>query len=282
MKLGLVYLIFSVITTLILDSEAWCNRSCGDQKLRFPFGFSAGCEIRLNCTANGSILAADFPVQRVLNETFLVSLPAECGRPVEALRRLFTGNFAPTSHNAILLRDCVKQSSGCFIPTTMVQTHFQMLDCDDKNDTVSCYSEQDNMTSFIDYRNLTGSGCRSLFSAISMEAFGNSSSMVSLDVQIVRMGWWLRGECRCSKHATCLPVSPPFERDSPAYRCLCSEGFAGDGFLDGLGCRKGRILIVALLSFFFLNLFFTLIMLHLTNQFVFAFTLGVNMTNYWR
>ncbi|KAL7117179.1 hypothetical protein ACP275_03G056600 [Erythranthe tilingii] len=249
MKPKLLNLFFSVITTILLrcttPAESLCNHSCGGRTLPFPFGFSGGCQIQFNCTSNGTILAADFPVQSVADGgTFLVNLPAMCGRPVEALRRLFAANFAPTAHNAILLRDCANQSTGCFIPTTMVQTHFELLECaggggGDRNASVSCYSEQDNTTSFIDYRNLTRSGCRTLFSAISMESFANTSS-VSLDMQIVRLGWWLHGKCRCSENAKCVHVSPPSGRNHPAaaYRCECLDGFAGDGFLDGMGCRK--------------------------------------------
>lgn len=237
---------FIIFIILIIQlpclSSASCDHTCGGRKLPFPFGFSAGCGIHLNCSSAGTILAGDFPVQSVNAATILVNLPPTCGRPVEALRRLFTASFAPTSHNAILLHDCRNSSSGCLIPTTMVQTHFEQLDCAGAgNATISCYSEPDNATSFIDYRNLTRSGCSSLFSAISMEAYGNSSS-VSLDVQIVRVGWWLRGGCRCSRNAKCVAVSPPPLDDggpTAAYRCECLDGFTGDGFLDGEGCRKG-------------------------------------------
>ncbi|KAL3634885.1 hypothetical protein CASFOL_021939 [Castilleja foliolosa] len=113
------------------SSAAWCNHTCGDQSLHFPFGFSAGCQIQLNCSSAGVILAADLPVQSVDRSTILVSLPAMCGRPVAALHRLLTNNFAPTSHNAILLRDCKPShnTTNCFIPQTMVRRHFELLDC---------------------------------------------------------------------------------------------------------------------------------------------------------
>ncbi|KAG6400989.1 hypothetical protein SASPL_137834 [Salvia splendens] len=236
----IILILIHTILTTAHSSAALCNHTCGRRKLPFPFGFSAACQIQLNCSANGAILAAGFPIQSVNAETILVNLPAVCGRPVEALRRLFTANLAPTSHNAVLLHDCRNQSSGCLIPTTMVQTHFERLDCGAGNATVSCYSEPDgNTTSFIDYGKLARSGCRSLFSAISMEAYSNSSS-VSLDVQVVRVGWWLRGGCRCSRNARCVRVSPPplGGGETTAYRCECFEGFNGDGFLDGVGCRK--------------------------------------------
>ncbi|KAL6493138.1 hypothetical protein OROGR_032897 [Orobanche gracilis] len=232
------FIFFAVIIPCWTKSAAWCNHTCGDQTLPFPFGFSAGCQIRLDCDSNGTILASGFPVQSITGGKISVNLPAMCTRPVEALGRLFTDNFAPTSQNGILLKGCRNQSTDCFIPKTMVQAHFQLLDCDDGNSSMSCYSETHNRTSFIDYGKLTRSGCRFLFSAISTESFANSSS-VSLDVQMMSMEWWLRGGCRCSDNAKCLPVSTlPVEGNPVAYRCECLEGFTGDGFLDGFGCHK--------------------------------------------
>ncbi|KAK4490352.1 hypothetical protein RD792_001028 [Penstemon davidsonii] len=236
------FLNFILFITFIVPcstASSRCNQTCGGYNLPFPFGFSSGCHIQLNCTTNGTITASDFPVQAVTEDTILINLPAMCGRPVAALRRLFTTNYAPTSHNGILLHNCTNSNSSCFIPTTMVQTNFEMRECNSGNDSVSCYSEtRSNGTGFLDYQNLIRtSGCRFLFSGISMESFGNSSS-VSLDVQIVRMGWWVQGQCRCSENARCVNVSTPIDGNPAAYRCQCVEGFHGDGFRDGFGCRR--------------------------------------------
>lgn len=248
MKLDYHTSIFFLVITihLLSTSAASCNRSCGNHHLQFPFGFSPGCQIQLNCTPDGTInLASHFPVHSVTLDTISVSLPAACNRPVAALRPLFASNFAPSSRNAILLQNCGNESSDCFIPTKMVETHFELLHCDAARHnatTVSCYSETDNRTSFIDYDNLKRSSCGTVFSAISMGS--------SLDVQIVRLGWWIYGECRCSNNANCVRVSPPVHGKTPAYRCECVEGFAGDGFLHGLGCRKGTKFFILLYFFF--------------------------------
>ncbi|KAL6982816.1 non-specific serine,threonine protein kinase [Sarracenia purpurea var. burkii] len=215
-----------------------CNRSCGvgpAKHLQFPFGFSSGCPIRLNCTSNGTVVIGEFPVQTVTSDGILVSVPSKCGRPIQTLDRLFSHNYAPTSHNGILLENCSSPISGCLIPYTTVKTRFELLNCGTSN-KISCYSEQNKENEFIDYQNLTRSGCRSLFSAISVDSIGNSSAVI-LDVQVVKLGWWLDGDCLCSANANCTEVSSPIT-GRQGYRCRCLEGFVGDGFRAGLGCRR--------------------------------------------
>ncbi|KAL2459108.1 Wall-associated receptor kinase-like 14 [Forsythia ovata] len=218
-----------------LHASTTCNQSCGGKKVLFPFGFSPGCQIRLNCSRNGTMLINEFPVLSVDSHTILMNLLAKCNRPIEALFSLFTSNYAPTSNNAILLRNCSAPQTACYIPRTKVQTNFELPDCNPKNEDISCYSETNNQSMFVDYNNLTKTTCRSLLSAISMDSLANTS--VSLDVQIFRIGWWLQGECQCSKNAECTSFSSPVD-GKPAYRCQCNESFSGDGYLAGLGCRK--------------------------------------------
>ncbi|GER47914.1 kinase [Striga asiatica] len=240
------YSLFSVAIIIIIvpfpaaSAGARCNHTCAGRTVPFPFGFSAACPIRLDCAPGGAVLAAGLPVQSIDGDTLSLGLRAACRRPVEALRRLFTENFAPTATNAMLLRECRNRTTGadCFMPRTAVQTHFELADCD--GPAVACYAEAPNRTAFMDYRRMTRSGCRWLFSAISMNALANDSS-VSLDVEVVRVGWWLRGGCRCSEHGRCVHVSPPEEGNGAAYRCECLEGFTGDGFRDGLGCRQASL-----------------------------------------
>ncbi|CAK9171751.1 unnamed protein product [Ilex paraguariensis] len=239
--IGFIVCLMCVLPSILAYTPNRCNRSCGtvqSKHLPFPFGFSSGCQIRLNCTKNGTMVIDDFPVQQVTSDSILVNLPAQCGRPVETLHHLFSPNYAPTSHNGILLQNCSTPLTACLIPTTMVQTHFELLDCGSKDDNISCYSEQNNRSLFIDYYNLTRSRCRSLFSAISVVSLGGiNSSAVSLEVQVVQLGWWLEGLCQCSDHAQCTKISPPVN-DRLGYRCQCLEGYRGDGYRAGLGCRK--------------------------------------------
>lgn len=120
----------------------------------------------------------------------------------------------------------------------MVQTRFEKPDCgDSKSDyNISCYSEPNK--SFIDYTNLTRTRCGYLLSSISVEAL--NTTVVSLDVQVLQLGWWLEGTCwelKCSKEANCTEFVSPFN-GRQGFRCQCNEGFVGDGYRDGAGCRK--------------------------------------------
>ncbi|KAA8537686.1 hypothetical protein F0562_027324 [Nyssa sinensis] len=226
-----------IVPLIIAHGSINCNRSCGSEHLPFPFGFSSGCSIRLNCTSNGTIFIDNFPVQKVTSDGLLINLPAECGRSIDTFHRLFGKNYAPTSRNGILLQNCNKSITECLIPTlTMVQTRFELIDCDSKHNNISCYMEHNKERQFIDYDNLTRTGCQSMLSAIFAESFSNSSSAVSLDVQMVQLGFWLEGNCRCSPNANCTPIVSPGRRRG--YRCQCFEEFVGDGYQAGSGCRK--------------------------------------------
>ena len=57
---------------------------------------------------------------------------------------------------------------------------------------------------------------------------------------VMELEWWVVGEtCRCSRHATCTLVTTPIAGQR-AFRCECPEGYDGDGFADGTGCRRGQ------------------------------------------
>ncbi|KAG5543322.1 hypothetical protein RHGRI_016151 [Rhododendron griersonianum] len=253
----LLFFSICILPSIFAHHPTNCNRSCGLGQLKpvpFPFGFSSGCPIQLNCTPNGTVSIDRFTVQSFTPDTILINLPAQCGRPIKTLRRLFSRHYAPTSQNGILLENCSKPITTCKIPDTAVQTHFELLECGSKgnknssssNNNVSCYSEENKRTEFIDYFGVMSSGCESLFSAISaVETSAGSGlpAVTSLEVEVVQLGWWLEGGCECSENANCTRVLSPVD-GRRGYRCRCGDGFVGDGYRAGLGCRKGLFLNV--------------------------------------
>lgn len=92
----------------------------------------------------------------------------------------------------------------------------------------------------MDEKRLEKIGCKYFMSSISTENLRkNLDSAVSLEVATIELGWWLHGDrCRCSDHANCTEIKSPID-GKLGFRCGCKEGFVGDGFLAGNGCRKG-------------------------------------------
>ncbi|KAJ9567455.1 hypothetical protein OSB04_003421 [Centaurea solstitialis] len=231
----------SILPSILSQKPITCNQTCSGaggmiKNVPYPFGFSAGCEIRLNCTSNGTVLIGGFPLQQINPDELLVSLPAKCGRPVHALRHLYSHHYAPLATNAILLENCTEQMKNCMIPMTMLRTHLD-VNCGGVQDgygNVSCYSGGVAGV-FLDYGKVSGMGCRFLFSGVATEMIGDSAA-ISLAVQIVRLRWWIPGGCECSDRAECKTVVTPDGSDG--YRCECKNGLDGDGYKASSGCRK--------------------------------------------
>ncbi|KAJ4701851.1 putative Kinase [Melia azedarach] len=229
---------FFFLPTLIFAAQAStrCERSCGSKHVPYPFGFSRGCHIHLNCSSEDQISIGEFPVHTMNEDNIKVIIQPTCNRSTQSLRRLYSKNYAPTATNAILLNNCNSTVSAatCSIPSIDVQTQFQSLKCDSNNSSsISCYSEE-KFDGFLDYQNMTRRQCKYLLTSISVESFNHSG--VSLDVQFVEVAWWLEGLCNCSNNANCSPIISPERR--PGFRCLCKQGFEGDGYPAGTGCRK--------------------------------------------
>nr|POF22439.1 wall-associated receptor kinase-like 14 [Quercus suber] len=252
-KVPILILLPILLFPLLLTSQAsihYCNRTCGSKTLQYPFGFSPGCDISLSCT-NSAIYIGEFPVQTIDSENIMITIAAQCNRSIQTLRQLYSPNYAPTFRNAILLQKCSAPISPCVIPATLVQTHFESPSCDadtnnnstinnsisSSNYNISCYTES-QQRSFIDFENVTNRNCSYFVSSIFLESLNNSTSSVSLEVQIVQLGWWLEGNCQCSEYANCTSSVQLPETGRNGSRCKCKDGFEGDGYLAGSDCRK--------------------------------------------
>ncbi|KVI00145.1 hypothetical protein Ccrd_021630 [Cynara cardunculus var. scolymus] len=206
----------------------------------YPFGFSSGCQVQLNCTSNGTVFINEFPIQEITPDGLLVNLPTMCGRAVDTISHLYGEHYAPTSTNNILMENCKeKKMSNCAIPMRIVRTQLQITNCSGVRDgydgNVSCYSG-DSTRMFFDYENVTRMGCRFLFSGVVLsEEIGDN--LVSVDIQVFKLGWWLKGTCDCSGDADCTKIVSPSD-GSDGHRCTCKSGFVGDGYKAGSSCRK--------------------------------------------
>ncbi|KAI3813327.1 hypothetical protein L1987_18047 [Smallanthus sonchifolius] len=149
-------------------------------------------------------------------------------------------NFAISSRNGLLLENCSSTFNDCVVSTTRFENHFNLQQCESRsNTTMNCYSEDGpDQGEFINLEKLGPAGCQILFSSVTVDVNGSSSSSMPspLDFQSLELGWWVRGECGCDQNAVCRNVSS--QNRTLGYRCYCNEGFAGDGFSAGDGCRK--------------------------------------------
>ncbi|RDX98518.1 Wall-associated receptor kinase-like 14, partial [Mucuna pruriens] len=239
-KFAIVLTIFFFCSTRAKTNHS-CDRTCGEHSLQYPFGFSSGCEIKLSCSNNTQVKIRELEVQNVTSDSIFVSLPAKCNRSVRFIDPLFGANFAPTWNNSFLVQSCKLNFDGCVIPTsTFVGGGNQVEGCDNRSENINCFTHLQRNGSGEDVltlRDLNGIGCKFLFSAITFEK--SKVKGVSLQFQMVELGWWLPGPCSCSNNASCTKVHIPGGKEG--FRCRCDEGFLGDGFAEGQGCRRSKI-----------------------------------------
>ncbi|KAK4426338.1 Wall-associated receptor kinase-like 14 [Sesamum alatum] len=245
-------IVLSVISVLALSSLAHnvssvdCDHFCGKTHVSYPFGFSDGCKIKLDCSSDsGTIKIQDFLVENVTSDQILIRVPPKCNRGIGELSGLFGANFAPTWRNGVLLENCSARVNDCVIPSRLVRSRIG-FDCDSGEGTdyynVSCYSVGlDDVSEFLDFGKVTAKGnCSILFSSIMVDFndSGNSlsgSSPITLDFQTAELGWWVDGDCDCDPNASCTRVT---HGEEMGYRCKCKKGYTGDGFAGGKRCRK--------------------------------------------
>lgn len=242
--IALIITIF-VVSSTEANNSTRCDRYCGTTtenrvRVQYPFGFTEGCGIRLNCTDNKNIQIGDFIVQNVTSDNILLNLPANCGRPIHEIKQLISSNYAPTSRNNFLLQNCSTPLKGCLIQEKLLEDRFQVRGCESRTGNISCYLEEDRGRKFMSYENLNRTSCTVLFTSVAMELDNDrrTNSSVALEFQALELGWLLEGSCKCVANANCTPVSLDGRATATGFRCHCNQGFEGDGFIEGDGCRK--------------------------------------------
>ncbi|KAK1410253.1 hypothetical protein QVD17_36788 [Tagetes erecta] len=244
----LIYPILLTTSSSSTHTRANCNHVCKQTNhefpVRYPFGFSDGCKIRLNCSTTGELHINKHRVVNLTSDHILINLPANCTRPFDEIYQLRTKNYDLTKRNELLLNKCNEMVNNCVVPTSLIEGHltrFKLPKCGSMNRSLSlaCYS--DDSPGEAEFMNLTGlknAGCKDLYSSITVDLDTNSrnSSSVSMRFQSVELGWWIEGDCDCHRKAVCKDVKIGDER--VGYRCNCVEGYDGDGFGEGDGCRR--------------------------------------------
>ncbi|KAL2346355.1 hypothetical protein Fmac_000355 [Flemingia macrophylla] len=240
----LVLTLFLVLWAPTINAQVnsrHCRQTCGSSKpFPYPFGFSSGCGIRLSCTADGAAVG-ELPVKSVTPDSILLYIKSECNRTFDAVH-LFTHKYAPTSRNVLFLANCTRTLLPCSVPEALIHTSFDSVGCTTSGaGDLNCY--YDNITEgFMNYTKYNQIGCKYFMSSLSSPNLANvSDAPLPLDMNTIHLQWWLGGDrCLCSDHADCTLLQSPLD-GNPGFRCRCRDGFHGDGFLAGIGCRKASL-----------------------------------------
>jgi hypothetical protein len=235
MNFLIMFIIFLLSKTRAQNNNTICLNRCGDEILDYPFGFSDGCGIKLNCIDN-KVQIHEFLIQNITKNSILIYLPAKCNRSIESIQPLFSDNFAPTRNNSFLVQDCSAPLGGCVIPaSSFVGNQIEVESCDRKSSNISCFNQQyhEGDVDVLSYEELNKTRCNYLFSAVAVQ----QSKEISLQFQAIELAWWVKGSCECSNNATCSNVT--LQGNGSGFRCQCLDGFRGDGFANGTGCRRG-------------------------------------------
>ncbi|XP_022741683.1 wall-associated receptor kinase-like 14 [Durio zibethinus] len=244
----MIKLYFSItITLLFVTSQAnsvnsdntkcqgICKPSNFSRPLPFPFGFSPDCPIRLNCSSAG-VTIGEFHVLNITSSDIIIELPAKCDRLLSSISDLFGENYALSVANNLLLQNCSKPlPAPCEIRPMFLEKSFRLTTCSDKSGNLSCFPGGDG-GSLLSFEDLNNTQCRYLFSSASIMVDLARSTAFSMELERVNLEWWVKGHCNCDKNADCKDVKKG--NRTVGFRCLCQEGFEGDGFIKGGGCRR--------------------------------------------
>uniref|UniRef100_A0A0A9FA87 Protein kinase domain-containing protein n=1 Tax=Arundo donax TaxID=35708 RepID=A0A0A9FA87_ARUDO len=226
-----------------------CARSCGGLTVQHPFGFSSSCVIQLVCDhENGTAWVGATPelglrVRNVTARSLVIALRADCSRRLSiSLDALFSEYYAPGLQNALVVSSCrgaaqASLTTNCTVPPG---NYLNSSSHCAANESIRCVPPPPpsrDVSAVHRFLNRTemgtlGSECDGLVSAVSYW----DTPAPSLLLGVLELEWWVPGPCSCSRHANCTPVTTPTSRQ--AFRCDCLEGFEGDGFADGTGCRR--------------------------------------------
>ncbi|GAV86772.1 Pkinase domain-containing protein/GUB_WAK_bind domain-containing protein [Cephalotus follicularis] len=211
------------------DNSTTCDRGCGSKKVPYPFGFTPGCPILLNCEeTKNEVKIGGFEVQNITWSKILINLTANCYRGIDSLVPLFGPNYALTFDNNLLLsKDCSNVSSnGCVLSTSYLEDRFNLTSCGGAELSCLFTSRDQNTSAFMSFEDVNRTRCRFLYSSFVVDS--GMDSGVSLEFLRLELAWWLRYPLPCHEHASL----------GDGYRCQCNPGYEGDGFVHGDGCLR--------------------------------------------
>lgn len=233
MKGSSVLVIFIMVTFHFSVSECSgsCNRTCRSTTVPYPFGFGPGCQNTLNCSSDGNITLEGHPVANITADGVLIQYGLQC-KDRFPVGNVFKEKYALTSRNILLVNNCSAPNSSCVLNVTKIEDKYRSHGCNFSN--FSCLSTIEN---FIPWSIMDKSGCSMVLTGIVVDS--SVQLELKLDLGKVQLGWWIEGNCsnKCSANANCTEFVSP-NTGNLVHTCSCNNGFVGDGYSQGEGCRK--------------------------------------------
>ena len=247
-----VFLLLLSTAALFSYTSAACTRSCGKstESVPYPFGFSDECPIQLNCSGDGKFYFRGLKVRNLTSRSLWLDLPSSCNRSISKARDFFGNLYAMTALNTLLVQNCTTNNTANFclpsLSSFSTRLGAEVGQC--KGPEISCFSAK-NYDDNVSYPLLL---TRELIDTIDCGTLFSSSTLIaadSIELRTVELSWWFEGNCSsspCHQNANCeslprkslLPENITQVKDT--ISCKCRDGFLGDGFREGSGCRKGN------------------------------------------
>lgn len=219
-----------------------CNDTCGELKIPLPFHLNSSCALvsnkafQLSCV-NSTILflnigSQKYKVLEFYSDGLLVDFPgsSSCRQYNDLNSFGFEGNdyFAVSSENVIGLYDC-EDSSLCKAECEAID----LPGCDGSGSSspACCYPLSDHSVWRLGdkFSVFSKFGCRGFSSWVVLRTTTNSAK------RGVKLEWAIPrniSKVVCASNA-CIANATAVKE---GVRCLCQDGFVGDGFAKGKGC----------------------------------------------
>lgn len=228
----LVILIMVTFHFSVSEGSESCNRTCHSRTVPYPFGFGHGCQNMLQCSSDGNITLYGYKVANVTTDGVLLHDEGQCNQSLLAVD-VFGDKYALTSRNIVLVKNCSKADFSCALNVTKIGDTYASHGCNFSNST--CLSPSGD---FIPW-NIKKIGCNMVLTGIVVDSIAGLE--LKLDLGKFQLGWWIEGDCsnKCSTNGNCTQFVSP-NTGNPVHKCSCNDGFVGDGYLQGDGCRKEK------------------------------------------
>jgi len=228
-----------------------CSETCGDLHVPFPFYVNSSCEsissaFHLSCTNSSTLFLRIGSVSYTVFEFFpdgvLVDFPGSSSsssscrqyNDLNSFGRSFAGkdNFGVSVDNVIGLYDC-EDSSLCKPDCETID----LPACDGRRGGGSlacCYPLSDHTIWHLGdgFSVFSQFGCRGVSSWAVLRGSTSGKRGVKLE-------WALPGN---SSHQVCARNADIINATAieGGVRCVCQNGYVGDGFANGTGCLQGE------------------------------------------